>query len=134
MFGIGISNQCTVHGWSSKNSMYSHCPWCNMTNPTVPNARSEYVKTGIIDVKEQQVTALKQQVDGNHYKDLPIQPVEYIHANALGYFEGNVIKYISRWRKKNGLADLLKAKHYIELLIELEGKKSDGDCNAGKTN
>ena len=72
------------------------------------------------------MTALSKQVAGNHYKDLPIQPVEYIHANALGYFEGNVVKYISRWRKKNGIADLEKAKHYIELLIELETR------NAGK--
>lgn len=71
--------------------------------------------------------ALSKQVAGNHYKDLPIQPVEYIHANAIGYFEGNVIKYVSRWRKKNGVADLEKAKHYIELLIELEGR------NAGET-
>ena len=79
------------------------------------------------------MTALNKQVAGNHYKDLPIQPVEYIHANALGYFEGNVIKYVSRWRKKNGIADLEKAKHYIELLIELENRKLDGECNAGKT-
>lgn len=68
-------------------------------------------------------SALNKQVAGSHYKDLPIQPVEYIHANALGYFEGNVVKYISRWRKKNGIADLEKAKHYIELLIELETRK-----------
>lgn len=66
---------------------------------------------------------LNVQVGGGHYKDLPIQPVEYIHANALGYFEGNVIKYVSRWRKKNGVADLEKAKHYIDLLIELEARK-----------
>lgn len=63
---------------------------------------------------------LDQQIAGNHYKDLSIQPVEYIHANALGYFEGNVIKYITRWRKKGGVADLEKAKHYIDLLIKLE--------------
>ena len=70
------------------------------------------------------MTALSKQVAGNHYKDLPIQPVEYIYANAIGYFEGNVIKYISRWRKKNGIADLEKAKHYIELLIELEERNA----------
>jgi hypothetical protein len=70
--------------------------------------------------EDEAFNALDKQVAGNHYKDLPIQPVEYIYANALGYFEGNVVKYISRWRKKNGLADLEKAKHYIELLIELE--------------
>jgi hypothetical protein len=66
--------------------------------------------------------AIDKQVAGNHYKDLPIQPAEYIHANAMGYFEGNVVKYVSRWRKKGGVADLEKAKHYIDLLIELEKK------------
>jgi len=75
-------------------------------------------------------SSLEKQVAGNHYKDLPIQPVEYIHANALGYFEGNVIKYVTRWRKKNGLADLEKAKHYVELLIELEGRKVDAEIEA----
>ena len=68
--------------------------------------------------------ALDVQVAGNHYKDLAIQPVEYIHANNIGYFEGNVIKYVSRWRNKNGVKDLEKAKHYIDLLIELEGKNN----------
>jgi len=66
--------------------------------------------------------SLHKQVDGNHYKDMAIQPVEYIHANGIGYFEGNVIKYVTRWRAKNGIADLEKAKHYIELLIELESQ------------
>ena len=77
-----------------------------------------------ITMEEDEVfNALEKQVAGNHYKDLPIQPVEYIHANAMGYLEGNVVKYVSRWRKKNGIADLEKAKHYIELLIELETRK-----------
>lgn len=60
------------------------------------------------------------QIGGKHYKDLKIQPIEYIHANGLDYFEGNVVKYISRHRYKNGKKDLEKAKHYIDLLIELE--------------
>lgn len=64
--------------------------------------------------------ALDHQVAGDHYKTLPIQPVEFIHANKIGYFEGNVIKYVTRWKSKNGIADLEKAKHYIDLLIELE--------------
>lgn len=67
-------------------------------------------------------SALDVQVGGSHYKDMAIQPVEYIHANGLGYIEGNIIKYVSRWRRKNGIADLEKARHYIDLLIELEGK------------
>ena len=66
--------------------------------------------------------ALDVQIDGSHYKDMVIQPAEFIHANNIGYMEGNVIKYVSRWRKKNGIADLEKAKHYIELLIELENR------------
>lgn len=68
--------------------------------------------------------ALDIQVAGTHYKDMPIQPVEYIHANAMGYFEGNVVKYVSRWRAKGGIADLEKAKHYIDLLIELETRNA----------
>lgn len=60
------------------------------------------------------------QIGGKHYKELKIQPIEYIQANGLDYFEGNVVKYISRHRYKNGKQDLEKAKHYIDLLIELE--------------
>ncbi|HEK3311058.1 TPA: DUF3310 domain-containing protein [Pseudomonas aeruginosa] len=66
---------------------------------------------------------LHQQEGGDHYRLQAIQPVQYIHANGIGYFEGNVIKYVSRWKKKNGIEDLKKAKHYIELLIELESKQ-----------
>lgn len=65
-------------------------------------------------------TALETQISGSHYKSQAIQPVEYIHANNIGYFEGNVIKYVTRWKNKNGVQDLEKAKHYLELLIELE--------------
>ena len=68
------------------------------------------------------MSALETQVDGSHYKKLKIQPVEYIYANEIGYMEGNVIKYVSRWKDKNGIKDLEKAKHYLELLIELESK------------
>jgi len=71
------------------------------------------------------MSALNKQVDGTHYKDMPIQPVQYIHANAMGYLEGNVVKYVSRWRNKNGIADLHKAKHYIELLIDLENRNDE---------
>lgn len=63
------------------------------------------------------------QVGGDHYQ-LPIQPVEYIHRNGLDYFEGNAVKYITRHRKKGGKADLLKAIHYLEMLIEYEYPES----------
>jgi len=66
------------------------------------------------------LSALETQEGGDHYKSMTIQPVEFIHANGLGYFEGAVIKYMCRWRRKNGIEDLRKARHYIDLLIELE--------------
>ena len=64
--------------------------------------------------------AIEVQIGGDHYKTMVIQPVTYIHKNAIGYMEGNVIKYVSRWRGKNGLQDLKKARHYLDLLIEME--------------
>ena len=70
-------------------------------------------------------SALASQVDGNHYKSLAIQPIEYIHSNGIQFAEGCVIKYVSRWRTKGGIKDLEKAKHFIELLIELENKKNE---------
>jgi len=65
-------------------------------------------------------SALDKQVSGNHYKDKGIQPIVYIHANNLGFCEGNVIKYVTRHKDKNGAADILKAIHYLELLLELQ--------------
>jgi hypothetical protein len=69
------------------------------------------------------MSALDKQVSGDHYKDLKIQPIEYIHANGIPFAEGSVIKYVSRWRAKGGIKDLEKAKHFLELLIELESRK-----------
>jgi len=59
------------------------------------------------------------QEGGSHYK-LNIQPIEYIHANELGFIEGNIIKYATRHKKKNGAEDIKKIIHYCELLLELE--------------
>lgn len=67
------------------------------------------------------MSALDEQPGGSHYKGKNIQPIQYIHANGLGFCEGNIVKYVTRWREKNGLEDLRKARHYIDLLIELEG-------------
>jgi len=73
--------------------------------------------------EDEAFSALTKQVGGNHYRDKGIQPIIYIHANDLGFCEGNVVKYVTRWREKNGIADLKKAIHYLELLIELEQTK-----------
>jgi hypothetical protein len=66
------------------------------------------------------MSALNTQEGGQHYKQWKIQPIEFIHANGLPYIEGNIIKYIMRHKFKNGLEDLKKARHYLDLLIELE--------------
>ena len=57
------------------------------------------------------------QEGGDHYQ-LPIQPIEYIYKNKLGYMEGNVIKYVTRHSDKGGAEDLRKAIHYLEMLLE----------------
>ena len=67
-------------------------------------------------------SSLETQVDGSPYKDMKIQVVEYCHANNIPFMEGCVIKYVSRWRSKGGVKDLEKAKHFIEMLIDLENK------------
>lgn len=51
-----------------------------------------------------------------HYQ-VKIQPIDYILANNLDFLEGNVVKYITRYKAKNGLEDLVKAKYYLDLLI-----------------
>lgn len=58
------------------------------------------------------------QIGGNHYVDMAIQPIDYIVKNNIGFLEGNVIKYVSRWKSKNGVEDLRKARHYLDMLIE----------------
>jgi len=64
------------------------------------------------------MTAKGEQIGGDHYKKYGIQPVEFIMANNIPFCEGNAIKYLVRWRDKGGIDDLLKARHYIDLLIE----------------
>lgn len=90
--------------------------------------RSEWEAEECRDVhcglKSTSVEALKiddpnaRQVAGSHYS-APIQHWDFVEDNGLGYLEGNATKYLSRWRKKNGLQDLQKAMHYIDKLISL---------------
>ena len=60
---------------------------------------------------------------GTHYKEVSIEPWDYVAANGLGFFEGNAIKYLTRWRDKGGIEDLKKAGHYVQKLIEVETAK-----------
>ena len=65
------------------------------------------------------------QVGGDHYEKLAIQTWDYIAANGIGYFEGNIIKYVSRWQNKGGVEDLKKARHYLDKLIEVNNGTAD---------
>lgn len=80
------------------------------------------------DVREEGgdgMTELAHQVGGDHYRKMAIQPIEYILANDLGFVEGSVVKYVSRWKSKGGLEDLEKARHLLAILIESDRDKSD---------
>lgn len=69
------------------------------------------------------IRANEQQVGGAHYAAKAIQPWDFIIANDLGYLEGNIVKYVSRWKDKGGIEDLKKAQHYLQKLIETHDKE-----------
>lgn len=73
-----------------------------------------------VDMVVQEDNPLEKQVGGSHYKGFVIQPVEFIYKNNIPFVEGNIIKYVCRHREKNGIQDLQKARHYLDMLIELE--------------
>lgn len=86
------------------------------TNRVLPKALEKKVE----EMQEKEVSALDKQVAGGHYKDLKIQPVEYIVANNLSFLEGNIVKYTTRHRMKGGAEDIKKVIHYCELILELQ--------------
>lgn len=97
--------------------------------PNSPHSGSDIVSYRLVreatDNPAQAKKALDVQVGGGHYKDMKIQPIEYIHANGIPFAEGSVIKYVSRWRAKGGVEDLKKARHFLDLLIDLESKEKN---------
>lgn len=64
--------------------------------------------------------ALDQQIGGDHYKKYVIQPLEFVHKNKIPPVEASIIKYVIRHKDKNGIEDLLKARHLIDALIEMD--------------
>lgn len=73
----------------------------------------------------------KDPVVPDHYTQYKIEPITFVAVNNIPFIEGNVIKYICRWRKKDGLQDLKKAKRYIDLLIEHEERAARGEFDKG---
>lgn len=68
---------------------------------------------------------LSEQIGGDHYKKMKIQPLEYSMANGLDPCQHTIIKYVSRFRDKNGLNDLEKARHTLDILIDMERRRAD---------
>ena len=101
-----IDGRMTIVG-SGADKIYDTCPKCG-----------KEVELGWDHTCKPPKTALAKQEGGNHYKDMAIQPVEFITANNLGFLEGNVVKYICRHNAKNGAEDIKKAIHYCELLLQ----------------
>lgn len=85
----------------------------------VPTPVEEFFDTVEVTIADPAPAANAVQVGGDHYKKNAIQPWDYIVSNDLGYLEGNVVKYVSRWKDKGGRQDLEKAKHYLDKLLEV---------------
>ena len=74
------------------------------------------------------------QVGGSHYKESKIQHWDFVWDNDLDYFQGQITKYVTRWKKKNGLEDLRKAEHFLQKYIALvEAVKTNGTVKANGT-
>lgn len=87
--------------------------------PAPPRASGENLKAG-----EDPLRANARQEGGSHYKQFRHEAWDVILDWGLGYLDGNAVKYLSRWRHKNGIEDLKKARHYIDKLIEVERAKN----------
>ena len=90
-------------------------------------SRASLIHGNIAKKHLEKVKASSEQIGGDHYKQYAIQPIEFITKNNIPYIEGNIIKYIVRWKDKNGVEDLDKIIHYIELLKEIEKFKNESD-------
>lgn len=80
-----------------------------------------------------QKEALNTQVGGNHYKSMAYQPVEFSHDLRITFIQGSIVKYVSRYKNKNGLQDLEKAKHFARLAIDLNhfGSRTTNERTVG---
>ena len=98
--------------WDDYNENYSHLSW---------EEYRQLVKWGIKNIVDKTPNKSKQENKKYSFTESYNKPIDYIHDNQMGFAEGNVIKYITRWRyKENGIEDLYKAKQYIDMLIAKE--------------
>ena len=107
-------NQCRKHGEAIYKFEGLVCPKCASDRILQINERLGNV-----------LPAREQQIEGDHYKKLPIQPFDYSMQNGLDPLQHTIIKYVTRFRDKGGIADLRKAAHCVQLLIEFEEGKAN---------
>lgn len=84
-------------------------------NKGLMNREKYFNETGHYGSDEE--IAKREQIGGDHYNNKKIQPIDYILENNLPYCEGNVIKYVTRHKEKNGAEDIKKAMHYLRFIL-----------------
>lgn len=105
-------NLCRKHGEAIYKFDGPDCPKCTGDRIRQINERLDNGPS-----------AREQQIEGDHYKKLPIQPFDYSMQNGLDPLQHTIIKYVTRFRDKGGIADLRKAAHCVQMLIEFEESK-----------
>jgi len=118
---------CPECGKEYKSSLFASCPECGAEKKAELKITQKYQPKRLADDPNINTdlikSALNKQVAGNHYKNYKIQPIEFIHANNIGFIPGNIIKYACRYQDKNGTEDIDKIIHYCELLKELKDEE-----------
>lgn len=129
-----LQNSChnieatTVNSWGSREYYFNHMGrnWaltefdCEEVFPTPNEKHLDEVNT---DLKQDSVLDI--QHGGSHYKDKKIQPIEYITANNLDFCQGNIVKYVTRHKDKNGAEDIRKVIHYAQFILKFEYGEED---------
>lgn len=120
LYGNGIQGQI----WQGANDsmFYSEFPWCYGVDlaAMLHELRAKAAANVQTDEAKEPQSALDRQVGGNHYKGFAIQPIDFIEQNKIPFTEGCVIKYVTRHREKGKAADIRKAIHFLEMLLERE--------------
>lgn len=127
--GLGASCDSCVYDWNVPGYEANACPYneehgrleCTIIEDELMHFTDGEQKVAQTVATVSSVpTALNVQVGGEHYKNMAIQPVTYIHANKLTFLEGNIVKYITRHKTKNKAQDIRKVIHYAQLILQLE--------------
>jgi hypothetical protein len=121
---VGIETTCSVCGLAIPPAM---CDTCEASSDEQRLARMALLTS----TTPSSPSANSYQPGGDHYR-LPIQPWDFILSNGIPFIEGNIIKYVTRWRSKGGIEDLRKAEHYLEKLIEWELEKKQLEAEGEK--